>query len=124
MVKLPVNIASWFVTFEVELPEYIPLDIETKYAKVVGFNKLKIVFENPNEKLTVLITNDIGWNNVSNWDEEVKLTDGVLAYYNRNDVNNIQMISWRKDRVEYAIDYEGKGSIDKHKLIKIASSTK
>jgi hypothetical protein len=121
-VKLPVSMAGLFVPFKVETPEYLPLNVENKYAKFAGFDKVEIIIENPNETLTVWATSDIGWNNVSEWDEKVTLFDGSTAYYNETD--NIQMISWRINDVEYAVDYEGTKPLNKEELIKIASSIK
>jgi hypothetical protein len=121
-VKLPVGMAGLFVPFKVETPEYLPFKVENKYAKFAGFDKVEIIYENQNETLTVWATSNIGWNNVSEWDEKVTLGDSATAYYGETD--NVQMISWRVDEVEYAIDYEGNMSLDKEELIKIASSIK
>lgn len=118
--KLPANMASWLVPFKVEMPTYIPLDIESEYAKVVGFDTVKIAYDSTEESVTFWATSKIGWNNVSSWDESITLNDGTPAYYNESD--NIQMLSWRMDEVEYAIDYEGKRLLSKDELIKIASS--
>lgn len=120
--KLPLNMAGWFVPFKVELPNYVPLDVEKSYVKVVGFNSVKIVYENQNESLTTWATSEIGWNNVTSWDEKVTLDKGTTAYYNKT--NDAQMISWRIDKIEYAIDYTGNKPLSKEELIKIASSIK
>ncbi|MEC5424773.1 DUF4367 domain-containing protein [Virgibacillus sp. C22-A2] len=120
LIKLPVNMAGWFVPFKVEIPTNIPLDIESEYAKVVGFDRVKIIYESPEESVTFWATSKIGWNNVSSWDESITLADGTPAYYNERD--NIQMLSWRMDKVEYAIDYKGKQPLSKDELIKVASS--
>jgi hypothetical protein len=122
LIKLPVNMASWFVPFKVEKPTYIPLDIESEYAKVVGFDRVKIIYKSPEESVTVWATSKIGWNNVSSWDESITLTDGTPAYYNESD--DLQMISWRMDKVEYAIDFKGQQSLSRDELIKVASSIK
>ncbi len=121
-IKLPVNMAGWFVPFKVEIPNYIPLNVENSYVKVVGFNRVKIVYENLDESLTTWATSEIGWNNVSSWDEKITLENGTTAYYNVK--NDVQMISWRMDKVEYAIDYTGDKSLPKDELIKVASSIK
>ena len=121
-IKLPVNMGSWFVPFKVETPTYIPIDIESAFAKVVGIDRVKIIYEGPRGSVTVWATSKIGWNNVSSWDERITLADGTPAYYNETD--NIQMISWRLDKIEYAIDFKGKQPLSKTELTKIASSIK
>lgn len=120
--KLPINMAGWFVPFKVEAPNYIPFTVENRYSKIVGYNKVKIVYENQEGSLTTWVTSKIGWNNVSSWDEKTTLENGTAAYYTETD--DVQMISWRKDKVEYAIDYSGDKSLPKDELIKIASSIK
>lgn len=120
--KLPINMAGWFVLFKVESPSYIPLNVEDSYSKVVGFNKVKIVYENQDGSFTTWATSKIGWNNVSSWDEKITLENGTTAYYTETD--DVQMISWIKDKVEYAIDYSGDKSLSKDELIKMASSIK
>jgi hypothetical protein len=120
--KLPVNMAGWFVPFKVGTATYIPISVENQYSKLIGFNRVKTVYENPDETITVWVTSEIGWNNVSNWDEHFSLDDGTTAYYNSSDT--VQMISWRKGKVEYAIDFKGTSPLSKDVLIKIASSLK
>src|SRR5699024_124066 len=107
---------------KVESPSYIPLNVEDSYSKVVGFNKVKIVYENQDGSFTTWATSKIGWNNVSSWDEKITLENGTTAYYTETD--DVQMISWIKDKVEYAIDYSGDKSLSKDELIKMASSIK
>lgn len=119
-IKLPVHMAGWFVPFKVEIPAYIPLDTESEYAKIVGFNRVKVIYDSPDESITLWATSEIGWNNVSSWDESVSLSDGTTAYYNERD--HIQMLSWRMGEVEYAIDYKGKQPLSKDVFIKVASS--
>jgi hypothetical protein len=77
-----------------------------------------MIYKGKEESLNVWVSSDIGWNVVTNWDERISLTDGREAHYNKED--NVQMISWRIDNIEYSIDYEGYRS--KEDLIKIASS--
>jgi hypothetical protein len=120
--KLPANMAGWFVPFKVETATYIPISVENQYSKLIGFKRVKTVYENSNETITVWATSEIGWNNVSNWDEHISLSDNTTAYYNSRD--RVQMISWRKGNVEYAIDFKGAEPLSKYELIKIASSLK
>ncbi len=108
--------------FNVETPDYFPFEVEDKYGKFIGFDRVKLVYKNSDESLTVWVTSEIGWNNVSSWDEQITLSDGNKAYYNKSD--KTQMISWRNNNVEYAIDYEGNKLLDKNELIKFASSIK
>ena len=121
-IRLPVSTASWFVPFKVESPSYIPLNVENSYAKIVGFNRVKLVFESTDETLITWVTTKIGWSNVSSWDEKITLANGTPAYYNETEEG--QMISWRLEDVEYAIDFTGNTPIPKEQLIKIASSIK
>ncbi|ART74878.1 hypothetical protein B4U37_01915 [Sutcliffiella horikoshii] len=120
-IKLPVNAAGLLVPFKVESATYVPIDVEKQYSKISGFNRVKTIYENQEESITVWATSEIGWNNVSNWDEQITLYDGTTAYYNVID-DNVHMISWRKDEVEYAIDYKGAKEISKEKLIKMVQS--
>ncbi|WP_226682482.1 hypothetical protein [Sutcliffiella horikoshii] len=120
-IKLPVNAAGLLVPFKVESATYVPIDVEKQYSKISGFNRVKTVYENQEESISVWATSEIGWNNVSNWDEQITLNDGTTAYYNVID-DNVHMISWRKDGVEYAIDYKGVKEISKEKLIKMVQS--
>lgn len=122
LIKLPVHMAGWFVPFKVEIPTYIPIDIESEYAKAVGFDRVKVIYKNPEESMTVWATTKIGWNNVSSWDESITLIDGTPAYYNESE--GMQMISWRLDKVEYSIDFKGQEPLSKGDLIKVASSIK
>ncbi|RXI96600.1 hypothetical protein DS745_23150 [Anaerobacillus alkaliphilus] len=119
-IKLPVNVAGLFVPFKVENITYIPINVEKQYAKVSSFNRLKTVYESQNESITVWATSKIGWNKVAGWDESITLSDGTTAYY--NSVDNVQMISWRKNKVEYAIDYKGTKAMPKEELIKMVLS--
>ena len=112
--------ASWFVPFKVETPSYIPIEAENEFAKVFIFNRVKIVYKNQNESLTVWATSKIGWNNVSSWDEKITINDETTAYYNES--GDVQIISWRLGKVEYAIDYKGNEPLPIEKMIKMASS--
>lgn len=120
-VKLPVHAAGWIVPFDVNEPGYIPFDVENRYSEISGFDRVKLVYENSEESLTFWATTETGWNNVSNWDEEVTLDDGTTAYFTSSD--ETQMISWQKNDVEYAIDYTSAKPIAKSELIKVASRT-
>ncbi|GAA0344034.1 hypothetical protein GCM10008967_38090 [Bacillus carboniphilus] len=121
-VKLPVTMAGWFVPFKVDTPTYLPLDVEHQYAKVVGLDTVKILYKGSGGTITVWATTNIGWNNVSTWDEQVSLLDGTTAYYDF--IDNMQMISWKKGNVEYAVDYQGEPLLAREELIEIASSIK
>ncbi len=121
-IRLPISTVSWFVPFKVESPSFIPLNVENSYAKVVGFDRVKLVYESTDDTLTTWVTTQIGWSNVSSWDEKVTLVNGTPAYYNETD--EVQMISWRLEDVEYAIDFTGSTPVPKEELIKIASSIK
>ena len=112
--------ADWFVPFNVVEPFYDVEDLDKQYSKVMSYNKVKLVYENQEGILTVWATSEIGWNKVSNWEEEVELLNGATGHYNEN--NLVQSISFRVDEVEYSIDYKGNEPIPKRDLIKIANS--
>lgn len=120
IIKLPVHMADWFVPFKVVEPFYDVADLDKQYSKVMGYNKVKLVYENQEGILTVWATSEIGWNKVANWEEEIELLNGATGYY--NETNLVQSISFRVDEVEYSIDYIGNASIPKSDLIKIANS--
>ncbi|MGB5946584.1 hypothetical protein [Paenisporosarcina sp.] len=120
IIKLPVHMADWLVPFKVVEPFYDVEDLDKQYSKVMGYNKVKLVYENQEGILTVWATSEIGWNKVSNWEEEVELLNGATGYY--NETNLFQSISFRVDEVEYSIDYKGNDPISKSDLIKIANS--
>jgi hypothetical protein len=119
--KLPVSMAEWFVPFKVEEPTYIPIESDKKYSNVIGLDRVKLVYENPNETLTLWATTKIGWNVVSNWDERITLPNGITGHYDEHD--DVKMLSWRKGKVEYAIDYKGQ-NLSKEDLIEVAISLK
>lgn len=118
-IKLPNVMANQLVPFKVEEPSYLPIKTSKTYSHVIGSDRVETVYENKNETITVWATTDIGWNVVSNWTEQIVLSNGIRGYYNEQD--SLQMISWRKGNVEYAIDYEGE-NLTKEDLIEIAAS--
>lgn len=120
LIKLPVHMADWFVPFNVVEPLYDIENLNKPYSKVISYNKVKLVYENQEGILTVWATSEIGWNKVSNWDEEVELFNGATGHYNENGL--FQSISFRVEAVEYSIDYKGNEPIPKRDLIKIANS--
>lgn len=120
IIKLPIHMADWFVPFSVVKPLYDIENLNKQYSKVISHNKVKLVYENQDGVLTVWATSEIGWNKVSNWDEEVELLNGAIGHYNENDL--VQSISFRVEEVEYSIDYKGNEPISKIDLINIANS--
>ncbi|GEN52656.1 hypothetical protein [Halobacillus faecis] len=120
--KLPVNLVGWTTTFDVKHPEYIPFDADKQYGKKAGLDRVSLNYENSSSTLVVWVTNEIGWNNVSSWEEEMSLSDGTKAYYTESD--GIQIMSWRINNVEYAIDYTGSESLSRNEFIKVASLMK
>ncbi|MGM7701790.1 DUF4367 domain-containing protein [Pseudalkalibacillus sp. Hm43] len=114
---------NWIVPFEVVTPAYLPFEAEEEYAEFTGFDRVRLVFENAEDSLGIWVTSEIGWNNVTDWDEELTFEDGRKAYYTESD--GTQMLSWRNGKeVEYAIDYVGKEPLSKDELIQVASSIK
>ncbi|MFD1737640.1 DUF4367 domain-containing protein [Bacillus salitolerans] len=120
VVRLPIQMASWFVPFDVSSPTYLPIQSNNHYAKVSLYNRVKMIFENENERVTVWVTSQIGWHNVSSWDEQTRLLDGTTAYYQENEHN--QMLSWRINDVEYSIVYEGPSQLSKEEMMEMAMS--
>lgn len=118
-IKLPVGFASIGIPVKLEAPDYLPFTADQQYAQVVTYNKVKLVYELGDDTLTIWVTSDIGWNNVSSWDEKVTLPDGTGAHY--TETAEAQMFSWRKGELEYAIDHTGE-PLSKEELIMIASS--
>ncbi len=122
-VKFPTKMIGWIVPFEVITPEYLPFEAEEEYAEFIGFDRVRLVFENAEDSLAIWVTSEIGWNHVSNWDEKLTFEDGRRAYYTESGGN--QMLSWRNGKeVEYAINYEGNTPLSKDELIQVASSIK
>lgn len=119
LIKLPIHLANIIVPFDFETPNYIPMDTEKKYVKIVSLDTVKVIYEHQGGAFILWATTEIGWNNVSNWEEKLTLQNGKTAFYTEADA---QIISWRNDKVEYAIDYIGNTAIAKEELIAIASS--
>ncbi|WP_456272534.1 hypothetical protein [Bacillus sp. AK031] len=121
--RLPVGVADWFVPFKVVEPYVGPVEMKNEYSKVVSWNKVKLVYETEDGTFTVWATTDIGWNNVGAWGEEVDLLGGTGRYTGHyNEEEGVQMISFRLDKVEYAIDFKGSSLIPKEDLIEIANT--
>lgn len=112
--------ANWLVPFNVESPNEVPFTVNYKYAQIYGLDQVKLVYENEHNTLIVWVTNNIGWVDFSNMDEVVPLTNGLQGYYKEED--GIQMISFRKDSLEFAVEYDGDIWLDKEELVKVASS--
>ncbi|WP_257348579.1 DUF4367 domain-containing protein [Pseudalkalibacillus decolorationis] len=116
------KVVSYIVPFEISTPEQIPFDTDESYASIVSLEKVKVIYKNKNEELVLWITTDIGWNNVSDWEEKVNLEDGTEAYY--TEFQNTKMLSWQNDGLEYALDYSGTKDVGERELLKIADSIK
>ncbi|RDU37805.1 hypothetical protein DRW41_08270 [Neobacillus piezotolerans] len=121
VVKIPISAAG--LLFKVEPPAYLPIEAEQSYAKVIGFNRVQLIYENQNESIIVWATSKLGWNNVAGWDETLSLPDGTPAYFTVG-ADDIQMFSWTKGKVEYSIDYRGTRDLGKEEFIKTALSMK
>lgn len=116
---LPLTFTTSFVPFEVNEPNYLPIETTNHYSNVVNLSQIKLVYENDVESLTIWATTNLGWNHVTSWDESIKLSDGSSGYY--TEVDQTKMVSWQYENVEYAIDYSG-SRLSKEELLKIASS--
>ncbi len=117
--QLPLAFTTSFVPFEVSEPAYLPIDATDQYSNLVNLKQVKLVYKNEAESLTVWATTDLGWNHVTRWDEPIELLDGSNGYY--TEVDQIKIVSWQHENVEYAIDYSG-NRLSKEELVKIASS--
>ncbi|WLD94721.1 hypothetical protein [Alkalihalobacillus sp. AL-G] len=117
--SLSTKVASFLLPFEISTPEELPFEAEETYVKIIGSDRVKIIYENNADQLVLWITTEIGWNNVSSWDEKGSLKNGIIAHYTES---SSPKLSWRKDGLEYALDYSGSRDLDKNDLIKIANS--
>ena len=111
---------NWLVPFKVESPGDLPFLVVDQYAKLSGFNRVKLTYKNEDETLNVWVTNDMGWVSASNMDEVIPLTNGLQGHY--KEVDGIQILSFRKDSVEFAIEYKGHILLEKEELVQVASS--
>lgn len=116
---LPITLTTSLVPFEVNEPTYLPIETTNQHSNLVNLNQVKLVYQNDVESLTIWATTDVGWNHVTNWDEQIKLLDGSSGYY--TEVDQIKIISWQYKNVEYAIDYSG-NRLSKEELLNIANS--
>ncbi|MFN4214864.1 hypothetical protein [Exiguobacterium sp.] len=116
---MPITVATSFVPFHVAPPSHLPLQVEEQHAYLQNLNQVRLVYKNETESLTVWATTEIGWNHVSSWDDEVRIRDGLDGHYTEFD--DMKMVSWQQDNVEYAIDYTG-DHLSKEDLLHIASS--
>ncbi|WP_059172208.1 hypothetical protein [Bacillus sp. FJAT-27445] len=121
VMKFPMSVAGLF--FKVDPPAYLPIEADQKYARVIGMNRVQLIYENQNESIVVWATSKLGWNNVSDWDETLSMPDGTRAYYTLG-ANDTQMFSWKRGKVEYTIDYKGTKDLGKEEFIKTALSMK
>ncbi|WP_019412930.1 hypothetical protein [Paenisporosarcina sp. TG20] len=117
--RLPVQMADWFVTFNVEEPNYKPEEINNKYSKIVSRNKVKTIYEYNDGTLTIWASSEIGWTKGEIWGENVSLLVGEkTAFYQKE--RNFQMVSFDTQGVEYKIEYIGEG-FSKEELIEVAN---
>ncbi|TCI47204.1 DUF4367 domain-containing protein [Exiguobacterium sp. SH3S2] len=118
-IQMPIAFTTSFVPFEVETPSYLPLEIDEQYSHLLNLNQVRLVYKNETESITVWATSEIGWNHVDSWDEKVMIRNGLNGHYTEFD--DMKMISWQQENVEYAVDYTGT-QLSKDDLLKIANS--
>lgn len=123
-ISVPINLAGWFLPYEVKTPSYFPFEIKESYAKIhYGFSNRILVefyYKNNEEEMKLLVTNHRGWTKVPHWDEKENIED-INTYY--TEFNHIQLLSWQDDNLEYTIEYRNpKEKLPKDELIKVFQS--
>ncbi|WP_215146034.1 hypothetical protein [Exiguobacterium qingdaonense] len=118
-VPLPIHATTSFVPFEIHTPTHLPFVAETEYAHLVNLGRVELIYENAEQSITVWATTELGWHHVEEWEPYSQTIQGSPVYFNESD--EITIISWQRDNVEYAIDYSG-NQLSKQDLFDIADS--
>lgn len=118
-VPLPIHATTSFVPFEIRPPTHLPFVAETEYAHLVSLGWVELIYENAEQSITVWATMELGWHHVEEWEPYSQTIQGSPVYFNESD--ELTILSWQRDNVEYAIDYKGH-QLSKHDLFDIAAS--
>lgn len=118
-VPLPIHATTSFVPFEIHTPTHLPFAAETEYAHLVSLGRVELVYENEQESMSIWATTELGWHHVAEWEPYAQTVQGSPVYLNESD--ELTILSWQRDGVEYAIDYSGH-QLSKQDLFDIAVS--
>ncbi|WP_214876369.1 hypothetical protein [Exiguobacterium sp. CH10] len=118
-VPLPIHATTSFVPFEIHPPTHLPFVAETEYAHLVSLGRVELVYENEEESMSIWATTELGWHHVEEWGRYAQTVQGSPVYLNESD--ELTILSWQREGVEYAIDYKGH-QLSKQDLFDIAAS--
>lgn len=118
-VPLPIHATTSFVPFEIHLPTHLPFVAETEYAHLVSLGRVELVYENEEESMSIWSTTELGWHHVEEWERYAQTVQGSPVYLNESD--ELTILSWQRDGVEYAVDYSGH-QLSKQDLFDVAAS--
>ena len=118
-VPLPIHATTSFVPFEIHTPTHLPFVAENEYAHLVNLGRVELVYQNPEQSVTIWATTELGWHHVEQWESYAQTIQGSPVYFNNTD--ELTILSWQRDGVEYAIDYKGH-QLSKQDLFDIAAS--
>ena len=104
-VPLPIHATTSFIPFEIHTPTNLPFVAETEYAHLVNLGRVELVYENEEESMSIWATTELGWHHVEEWGRYAQTVQGSPVYINESD--ELTILSWQRDGVEYAIDYKG-----------------
>lgn len=118
-VPLPIHATTSFVPLEIHLSTHLPFVAETEYAHLVSLGRVELVYENEEESMSIRATTELGWHHVEEWERYAQTVQGSPVYLNESD--ELTILSWQRDGVEYAIDYSGH-QLSKQDLFDVATS--
>lgn len=118
-VPLPIHATTSFVPFEVHVPKNLPFSTEKNYAHLVSLGRIELVYEDAEQSMSVWATTQLGWNHVDGWEQYPQTIEDAPVFFNETD--ELTILSWQRDGVEYAIDYKGH-QLSKHDLFDVATS--
>ena len=118
-VPLPIHATTSFVPFEIHPPTHLPFVAETEYAHLVSLGRVELVYENEEESMSIWATTELGWHHVEEREPYAQTVQGSPVYVNESD--ELTILSWQRDGVEYVIDYSGH-QLSKQDLFDVATS--
>ncbi|WP_214703736.1 MULTISPECIES: hypothetical protein [unclassified Exiguobacterium] len=118
-VPLPIHATTSFVPFEIQSPTQLPFVTDSEYAHLVSLSRVELVYQNDEQSITVWATTELGWHHTETWEAYAQTIQGSPVYLNETD--ELTVLSWQQDGVEYAIDYKG-DQLSKQDLFDIAVS--
>ena len=118
-VSLPIHATTSFVPFEIHVPTHLPFDTATEHGHLVSLGRVELVYENAEQSMSVWATTELGWNHVDGWDQYPQTIEDTPVFFTETD--ELTILSWQRDGVEYAIDYKGH-QLSKQDLFDVAAS--